>query len=196
MESRPVNSYHKFSLLLFRIPTMSLELYILRHAKSDWGNAQLADEQRHLSDRGRTDAANMGQYFIQHKPLPDRIYCSTATRAQETLALVNAELAIADSSITYLAELYLASLSTLLNVISKMSRQTNSMLLIGHNPGLDYLVSYLSQQAPPLTDSGKLMTTCCLAHLSVSDKYKTTSQGFELPEACADLISITRPADL
>ena len=169
---------------------MTRELFILRHAKSDWGVDFFADSERHLSSRGQQDAPRMGRFMRENNLLPEQVNCSTATRARETLEGVNTELGLDSNHIQYVSGLYLASLSTLLSNLSNLDSSITSLMLVGHNPGLDELVSYLSKTMPPLTDNGKLMTTCCLAH------FKMPGDWTENLQHQAELISITRPADI
>ena len=67
-------------------------LILLRHAKSSWDYADLADVDRPLSERGRTAARAMGSYLRAHPIRPDLVLCSPAARTRETLALVTPSL--------------------------------------------------------------------------------------------------------
>ena len=63
-------------------------LTLLRHAKSDWGDPGLADFDRPLNERGRSDAPRMGKWMAVSGFVPDTVLCSTAVRTRETWALV------------------------------------------------------------------------------------------------------------
>ena len=63
-----------------------MRLLLLRHAKSDWGSADLADIDRPLNSRGKAAAVTMARYLKENGLQPDRILCSTAQRTRETLA--------------------------------------------------------------------------------------------------------------
>lgn len=173
---------------------MSHELFVLRHAKSDWGVAQQADSERALSARGKKNATALGRYMHNKGCNIEQVYCSTAVRARQTLQYVNQDMGIAEQAISYIPQLYLASLATLLSLLTSRHSQGHSdsdaLLLVGHNPGLDELVLYLSKTTPPLTDDGKLMTTCALAHFSMPADWT----GNLLQKA--ELVSLIRPADL
>ncbi|VAW93313.1 Phosphohistidine phosphatase SixA [hydrothermal vent metagenome] len=168
---------------------MSRELIILRHCKSDWDNNIRQDEQRPLSQRGIDNAEIMGQWMIKQSIVPDLVLCSTAIRARQTLALVNLSLNLPEDRIQFQKELYLASMSTLLQFLSKVDKSYRSVMMVGHNPGLDYLVDHVSSIRPELTSSGKLMTTGCLAYFQCPDDWHVLKQ-------CGKLLSITRPADI
>lgn len=168
---------------------MARELFILRHAKSDWGVTFDSDFVRPLSTRGEKDAPRMGKWMRKHECHPELILSSSATRARQTVLAVCRQLDITEEKIEFSKQLYLASLRTLLAVLAGISRQYNSVMLVGHNPGLDDLVSSLCQEPPPLTDSGKLMTTACLAHFGLPDDWNDLKQRGEL-------LAIIRPGEL
>lgn len=62
-------------------------LLLLRHAKSSWDDATLSDHDRPLKSRGIKAARRMGRLMREQDLCPDRILCSTAVRARETLRL-------------------------------------------------------------------------------------------------------------
>ena len=164
------------------------ELYILRHCKSDW-NGNQRDKERPLAKRGIKDAGRMGRWMKQNEYVPATILCSSAVRTRQTTQLVCEHLGCDEHNIRYLSELYLASSSTLLSIINENRDASGPIMLVGHNPGMDDIVSYLANRDIPLTDKGKLMTTGCLAR-------------FRLPPAeqeqhhQAELLSITRPSEI
>lgn len=168
---------------------MSRELFVLRHAKSDWHSGAHQDSERPLNKRGRKDAPRIAAWMREHYLYPGWVFCSTAVRARETLDALVQELELQSERIQYLRELYLADLGTLLKILRDTPTEQNSVMLVGHNPGLDELVSYLGQTAIPLTESGKLMTTACLAHFKLPDDW-TELQGV------GELVQIVRPAEL
>src|SRR5882672_1530951 len=67
-------------------------LLLLRHAKSSWGDRQLADIDRPLSSRGESAAALMAEAIVDRGLLPDRVLCSPALRTRETLAALKPRL--------------------------------------------------------------------------------------------------------
>ena len=60
-------------------------LYLLRHAKSDWGNPGLDDHDRALAPRGERAASVMGVHFAQQQYQPTLVLCSSALRTRQTL---------------------------------------------------------------------------------------------------------------
>lgn len=168
---------------------MSRELLILRHAKSDADSNAKTDAERPLNKRGRQEAPRIGRWMREHYLYPGWVVCSTAVRARETLNALTEELELQAERIEFRPDLYLASLNTLLHILSELPADRNSVMLIGHNPGLDELVTYLSETPIPLTESGKLMTTACLAVLKLPNDWS------EL-QGKGELMSIIRPSEL
>jgi len=158
------------------------ELILMRHAKSDW-HSHTADIDRPLSDRGIRDALCMGAYLKQLNLIPDRVVVSPAQRTRQTASLLQNDLAVDEKNIVFDKELYLADRQTLCEIIeiyadaSQQSRQR--LLILAHNPGMDYLVDYLASSPPQLSSSGKLMTTCAAACFSLDslDVIKKQGQG-------------------
>jgi phosphohistidine phosphatase len=119
-----------------------MRLMLLRHAKSDWSRAGLGDHERPLNARGRKAAPKIGAYMARHALMPDLVVASTATRARDTLDLVLAAFKRAPKA-AYDARLYEAEAGALLDVLKETPRGTQSLLLVGHNPGLAELAALL-----------------------------------------------------
>ncbi|WP_029408295.1 histidine phosphatase family protein [Thiomicrorhabdus sp. Milos-T2] len=135
------------------------ELMLLRHAKSDWKQEDLADIDRPLSDKGKKHAAKLGKWLNQNNLMPDLILVSPALRAQQTLRRICNECAA--TAIT-VESLYLADINQLKQVLAE-APFAERIMLIGHNPGLESLFNYLVAQ--PDASHVQLFPTCGLAHL-------------------------------
>lgn len=120
-----------------------LTLSLLRHAKSDWGDARLDDFDRPLAKRGRKAAPEMAEQMIAAKLEPELVLCSSARRTRETLALITPALA-GEPRIKFEEELYLAPAMTLLDRLRRVKRGISHVLMIGHNPGLQALALELT----------------------------------------------------
>jgi phosphohistidine phosphatase len=167
------------------------ELYILRHAKSDWGSAAESDFERPLAKRGKKDAPAMGRWMSNHKVKIDYVISSPAKRTKQTVHAVVKELHVPKGAVHFDERVYLASVETLLQVLKECPAGTRNLMLVGHNPGLDDLLKYLAnEQQLPFTESGKLLTTASLAHLSLPKDWS------RLDRHCGKLVSFTRPRDL
>ncbi len=116
----------------------------MRHAKSSWSDESVDDHDRTLNDRGRKTAPLMARWFLDSDLVPYSTLCSTAKRTQQTaLFLSKNDLNI--GTLELIQELYLATASTILKVIEQHGpRQANTLLVLGHNPGLENLASILA----------------------------------------------------
>ena len=154
------------------------ELMLMRHAKSDWSSST-ADIDRPLSDRGARDATRMGAYLNQLDLVPDRMLVSAAKRTQETASLLLNNLAVDENSIVLDKALYLADMDTLCETIALYANDNQRLLILAHNPGMDYMVSYLARSPPALSSSGKLMSTCAAACFTLDslESIKKPGQG-------------------
>jgi phosphohistidine phosphatase len=171
---------------------MTRELLIMRHAKSDWQANAGTDFDRPLSKRGRKDAPLMGKWLKQQHLIPDYIISSPARRARQTTKRVVRELGLAPDSIHWEQRLYLAELSTLLEVLQAIPAASRRILVLGHNPGLDMLLTALCGPHLPLSLSGKLLATATVAHVALCDDdlHEAALQ------AASSLLAIARPREL
>lgn len=117
-------------------------LYLLRHAKSNWGDPSLSDRERPLNARGERDAPRMGA-ALGERYAPMTFYVSPAERAQATFAGMQSgwpELQIAQGITT--AALYTFDYQRLLDWIANRRDDPSSLALIGHNPALTELIHF------------------------------------------------------
>ena len=119
------------------------QLAILRHAKSSWDDSSLDDFSRPLNERGIKAARRMGREMKKRKLRFDDVIASPAVRVRETLEHV-AEGYGKSFSITFEDRIYLASLRTLLEIVRELPDAAETPLLVGHNPGLEHLISNLT----------------------------------------------------
>lgn len=164
-------------------------LYLLRHAKSDWKKEAATDFERPLSKRGLTNAPKMAAWLAKQANRPEAIISSPALRAYQTALIFSHSLDIQAKDIRFDNRIYEAGLDTLLEVIKTLPEQEKSVMLIAHNPGLDFLLQVLCKQAKPGID-GKLMTTCAIAKIAVESRWKDVSD-----KHCM-LYSLSRPKEV
>ncbi|MEM9830826.1 MAG: histidine phosphatase family protein [Bacteroidota bacterium] len=122
-------------------------LYLVRHAKSSWKDTALADYDRPLNKRGKRDAPEMGKRLASKNIQPDLIFSSPAKRAKRTARAIAAEIGYDETQIQWKKELYHATNETLLEQIRNILNQHQSLMLVGHNPGLTDLQNYLCREA-------------------------------------------------
>ena len=118
-------------------------LLMLRHAKAVPASEPLADIARPLADRGERDARHIGERLREHGARPALILSSPAARALQTAQLVAAALDYPRERIALEQSLYLAPPAVIAAVVAAQSATVDSLLVVGHNPGLSELVHEL-----------------------------------------------------
>ncbi len=111
-------------------------LYLFRHAKSAWPE-DVDDHERPLAKRGTKAAPLMGAYVKTEKLLPDLALVSTARRTQETWDLLVPFLPGCEKRDQ--PRIYEAHAEELLRVVQETDDSVGSLMLVGHNPGLEIL---------------------------------------------------------
>jgi len=170
--------------------SMPRELLILRHGKSDWGSDAASDFDRPLAKRGKNDAPKVGAWLFREGLVPDYVVSSPAERARQTAAKVCKCLDIKKSRIVWDVDLYEAEFPKLVAVLARCPRKAATVLLVGHNPGLEQLLMHLAGDELEIPPDGKLLPTGTLARLEMPDDWD------RLPLGSAQLLSITRPRSI
>lgn len=116
-------------------------LYLLRHAKSSWDDPAVNDFERPLAPRGRKAARAMAKHLDGEHVRPALVLCSTARRARETYAIL--ETVLEGVPVTFEDSVYEAGKHDLLLRLRRLDDHLSSILLIGHNPGLEHLAHAL-----------------------------------------------------
>lgn len=122
-------------------------LLLLRHGKSDWNNRDQPDNERPLNDRGQRAAALMGAYLRQRGLTPDLILSSPSVRTRETAAKVMLALQ-AEVPLEFRSVLYLADPRTIMEQVRGAPDTVKTLLVIGHNPGMQLAALKLSAGDP------------------------------------------------
>lgn len=154
----------------------------MRHAKSSWNDPGLSDFDRPLNDRGERAAPFMGTLMRQKGFLPELIVSSPAKRASRTAELVN-DAGSFEAGIVFNDHIYEASPRALREVVAEIEDTFWSVLLVGHNPGFEGFVRYLTGVLEP-------MPTAALAVIDLD----ITKWG-EVNERSGELKLLIRPKD-
>jgi len=118
-------------------------LLILRHAKSSWKHADLADRDRPLNKRGKRQAPEVGLQLKEWDLIPERILSSPTRRARDT-AVVVAEESGFSGDIDFVADFYPGDPEDYFRVLRDLSDEIEVVMVVGHNPGLEDLVAMLT----------------------------------------------------
>ncbi|MWB98004.1 SixA phosphatase family protein [Agromyces seonyuensis] len=157
-------------------------LFLVRHAKSDWGDPGLADHDRPLDARGQRDAPAMGLRLAERHVRPDVILTSTALRARTTAAAIAGALGL-DGLVVEKRSLYGASSRGILSVAAGLPSEAESAMLVGHNPGMSEAVSELCGEWLELP-------TCAVAELVLD-----VGDWAEVVEGTGELARLSVPGD-
>ncbi len=128
-------------------------LLLMRHASATWDHDQWPDFERPLNPRGEADASRVGRRIVQAALTPDAILCSSARRTMQTADLVAEELR-ATHQIQSQPDLYLCPVSVWEAMIRRLSPQYDCVLCVGHNNGLEELVSDLKRRRTAMPTAG------------------------------------------
>src|SRR5678815_781839 len=118
-------------------------LLVLKHAKSSWSDPALDDHERPLNKRGRRDAPRMGELVREYGLIPDVVISSDAVRARLTAEAV-AEAARYAGEVLLDPRLYLAWPDDILSLLQRVRERAETVMIVGHNPGLEKLVEQLT----------------------------------------------------
>lgn len=119
-------------------------LTLLRHAKSSWKEKDLQDHERPLNSRGERDAPIMAERIREAGIRPSLILSSPANRAWATAKIIAKEISYPLEFLQRENDLYLAGLNTLINKVAAQDTGFNSIMIVGHNPGLTDFANFLS----------------------------------------------------
>lgn len=116
------------------------ELILLRHAHAEPADNGLADIDRPLSPHGLAEAEAAGRWLLEQRLVPDRVLCSPARRARETLEAVLSLTGYVEQRLE--ERIYDATPGTLAALVDE-HREVERLLLVGHNPGMERLVALM-----------------------------------------------------
>jgi phosphohistidine phosphatase len=170
------------------------QLLLLRHAKSSWDDPSLPDHARPLNARGRRAAQAMAAAMRDLGLAPDVVLVSSARRTLQTLEAISP---FPDSPlIEPMDDIYLAPWPRLLDILRRAPETARSVLLIGHNPGLQDLALALAGAAGMASGPAAArrmaegFPTCALAEFGIATPWH------DLGEGGGRLVRFMIPADL
>ena len=159
-------------------------LLVLRHAKSSWNDSALDDHERPLNKRGLRDAPRMGELVRDYGLIPDVVISSDAVRARLTAEAV-AKAARYAGEILLDPHLYLASPADILSRLKRARENAETVMIVGHNPGLEQLVEQLTGERQDLP-------TAALAQIGLPiDQWRDLKRSTR-----GTLVGLWRPKDV
>lgn len=154
-------------------------LLLLRHAKSSWDDDDLDDFDRPLAGRGREAAPRIGREMARHGWIPDLALVSPALRTRQTFALIALELSRPPEIVLDRA-IYEAPAARILAVLRTVPEEAATLLVVGHNPGLEDLTKTLASRAgdpDALARLGEKFPTAALACLACDGAWSDLGPG-------------------
>ncbi len=118
-------------------------LLLLRHAKAVPATDPLVDITRSLAERGERDARRIGERLREQRLHPTLILTSPAARALQTAQIVASAIDYPHERIALERRLYLAEPAAIVEIIAAQDAALETLLVVGHNPGLTDLVHRL-----------------------------------------------------
>ncbi|WP_414900567.1 SixA phosphatase family protein [Sphingomonas flavalba] len=168
-------------------------LTLLRHAKSQWDDTVPRDFDRPLNAKGARAARTVGRHMREAGMAFDRVIASPAVRVVQTLDGVWDGLGRPMTPV-WDKRIYLASAATLCDLVRETADDVGSLLLAGHNPGLEDLVLLLVPDRPEdrlRDDVEEKFPTASLAELQFAvDRWADIDAGGGV------LARFVRPRDL
>ncbi len=164
-------------------------LYLLRHAKSLWSDPTVVDFDRALSERGHRDAKRMSSYLKRKGVRVDLVLCSSSRRTTETLQAIKPALGPA-TDVMIEDSLYTFDARRLLQRLSEVSADTKSVMVIGHNPGVQTLAVSLTQPSSLKSRISLKYPTAALTIVTLNN------ESWDLTEPVVSQTEFIAPADL
>ena len=164
-------------------------LFLLRHAKSSWDEPGLSDHDRPLAPRGRRASRVIAEHMRWKRIAPELVLCSSARRTRQTLTRIAPALG-EDVDVRIEPELYAASATDLLKLLREVPDEVDSVMLIGHNPGIEDLTVELAGTGEELGRVREKFPTAALATLEFDRSWR------ELEPGGAELTSFVKPKEL
>jgi phosphohistidine phosphatase len=118
------------------------KLIILRHSKSSWNNPELSDFDRPLNNRGNKNAEMMSIKLSHKIDQVDMLMSSSSERTKSTSYYFKKKIKFSNE--VFADELYHASSERIISIIEKIKPNINSLLILGHNPGLTEIINVLT----------------------------------------------------
>jgi phosphohistidine phosphatase len=168
-------------------------LTLLRHAKSGWDDPVSRDFDRPLNAKGKRAAQIVGQYLRAHGLHFDRVTGSPAVRVVETLEEVASGLGETIAP-AWDKRVYLASGVTLLDVVHDTPDAHESLMLVGHNPGLEDLILMLVPDR--VGDEVRDQVEEKFPTASIAEIEFDTERWADIKPGSGRLVRFVRPRDL
>jgi len=159
-------------------------IYLMRHGKAEDGFDK-SDFDRNLHPKGQRKTKKIAAFLLAQNIKPQLILSSAANRTMQTSEIIAQALKIPENAIIKTKPLYLASADQILDVIYAVDDHINNIMIVGHNPGISSIASYLCN-----SDISWMSTSTIVAVEIASEKWN------DLDLAQKKLIFNTKPSSI
>ncbi len=152
---------------------MARTLILMRHGKSGYP-AGVDDHDRPLAPRGQREAGLAGEWLRATQPPIDAVRCSTATRTRQTLTATGV-----GAPVVFERGIYEASPRTLIELIQLSDDDVQTLLLIGHAPGMPWTAWELAgnRDSAAAVELSRKFPTSALAVLTFDRPWSQVDEG-------------------
>jgi phosphohistidine phosphatase len=148
------------------------ELFLIRHAKTDW-DGNFLEGKRPLSTKGKKQASYLAEILKSKKIQADAVFISNDIRANQTFK----RLKITNDLMTETKALNRVSKEKLLHFLGNISNHFTKVFIIGHDPELQELISYLKDDSNCQDCDTSLFPSGALAHFVLPNNWANLKQG-------------------
>lgn len=167
-----------------------MRLWLLRHAKSSWGDPGVEDRDRPLAPRGDRAADGMRDFMAAQRIRPALVLCSSALRTRQTLARVLPGLG-PELEVRVESSLYTFGAASLLERLRVVPEDVASVMVIGHNPAIHELAVMLARRGDRLDELAQKYPTGALAEIELP-----VSSWHEVGDRSGELTRFVVPREL
>lgn len=157
------------------------QLILMRHGHAKDIDPALGavdgDLLRDLRDKGKRNAQRMGIWLARHDIKPDIVYSSPALRAKRTAEKCIKTSGLPASLVEIKADLYPGKQAALLEMARHLPDSATTVMMVGHNPGMEDLADYLSADPLPRNGKGHALPPAGLVILSIDGSWRDLQQG-------------------
>ncbi len=160
------------------------KIYLIRHGKAEDGYDK-TDFERELIAKGEKKTKKIAEFLADRNIIIDLMLVSMAQRTKQTAKIIAETLSVSKKKIVEEKALYLASTNGILEVIYGVNDQIDHLMVVGHNPGISSLATYLCNE-----DIDWLPTSAVVAIEIETDRWN------KIPDATGTIDFYIKPSDI
>ena len=116
-------------------------LWLVRHAQAAPYEDNQQDKARQLTPTGVDQAGKLASFLQDQGVRVDLMIVRSATRTQQTANILETSTRDVIGSSLIVDDLYLASQDAIWDIVTQVDDATDSLMIVGHNPGLEMLAA-------------------------------------------------------